>query len=175
MLERFTKLGYRNADPEFSPHDTGRYGFYKLEKNGNFYFAKFSREHAKNIATELWWYDAVQRLHREGKLAIRTPHVVEHGDDWYIVEWIDAHPSVEPTGSSEELSKYLRSYALCLAELDALELSDDVMDAEPSQGSPKPYDQPEKSWQEWAKRPLEEGILTPEQLHQARRYVPPAY
>ncbi|HEU5187966.1 MAG TPA: phosphotransferase [Candidatus Saccharimonadales bacterium] len=174
MLERFTQLGYANANPEFHPQQSDKHGFYKLEKRGRFYFAKYSKNNTTrtaSIATDIWWCQTVNSLHRSHRLRLRTPEIIDHGKDWYIAQWIEATPSAEPTDPANKLDAYLGDYAKCLSALDAIQ-PEWVEGTPPSDDNSMPHSKLEdSSWQLWSEKPIAQGLLSVGQLAQARQLV----
>lgn len=173
MIERFTERGFANADPDFHPHDSDKHGFYKLEKNGEFYFAKYSKDDSvrqSSIAVDIWWCQTVQQLREQHGLPIKTPQIIEHGDDWYIAQWIDGQPSALPTDAADSLGTQIDAYALCLASLDAVQ-PDWIQTPSPPTANSTPYNQPEYRWEKWSQQPLEMGLLHVNDLQDAYQLV----
>lgn len=173
MQERFSELGYINADPEFNPHNSDKHGFYKLEKKDNFYFAKYSKDQTtrkSSIATDIWWCQTIQNLRETQNLSLRTPKIIDHGDDWYIAEWIEGHVSALPTDAASALDKYMQDYARCLAALDAIEPKM-VISPPPANNDSTPYNELTRRWPKWSKQPLAQGLLTTYQLEEAYQLI----
>lgn len=173
MHETFAGRGYKNADPEFAPQTSEKHGFYKLEKNGRFYFAKYSKNDAtrkSSIATDIWWCGTIQTLRRERGLKIRTPEIIERGNDWYVARWIEGAPSMRPDDPAEKFGQFTDDYAACLAALDAVR-PEWIPTPPPASDNSTPYDQLDRRWGRWAERPLAEGLLAPEQLAGAQQLI----
>lgn len=169
----FEELGYRIADPGFAPHESTKHGFLKLEKDGRLFFGKYSKDHSTrqtSITTDIWWSETIQRLNHTEQLPFRTPSIVEHATDWYIAEWIEGTPSVQPIDPASRLDKHLGFYADCLAALDALPIPS-PQESSPDAANSTPFDQLDKRWERWAERPLAEGILKQADLDAARKLV----
>jgi hypothetical protein len=173
MQEHFIELGYTNADPEFQPQRSNKHGFCKLEKQGNFYFAKYSKDNASrqsSVTTDIWWCQTIQELRKTHSLSIRTPQIIDHGVDWYIAQWVEGHPSAQPTDPAAKLDAYIDDYAKCLVSLDAIK-PEWLASSPPAADNSTPYNQLDRRWPEWTKQPIAEGLLAPEQLEQARLLI----
>jgi hypothetical protein len=173
MQEHFAKLGYTIADPTFLPHISAKHGFYKLQKDGIFYFAKYSKDDTQrksSIAVDIWWCNTVATLRHTYDLPFCTPAIVAHGHDWYIAEWIDGQPSVLPTGNANSLEPYIGSYATCLAALDAIDPKQ-LADVAPNRDQFTPYNQLDRRWDVWSEKPIAAGLLRAEDVTKARELI----
>ena len=173
MLDHFNKLGYKNSDENFKPQESSKHGFYKLEKDGEFYFAKYSIDHSvreNSIIADIWWCETIQKLAGTHGLNIKTPKIIEHGDYWYIAEWIDARPSVKTDDSALKLDKYIEEYANCLVALDKIKISD-LGTTPPRDKGSTTYSELDRRWEKWTKIPLEKGLITSAQIDEARRII----
>lgn len=174
MLDNFLELGYKNSD-EFYPHESSRHGYYRLEKNGRYYFAKYSKDQSleqtkRSVAVDIWWCQAIQELRQTRDLNLRTPKIVDFGEDWYVAEWIEGQPSAKPTDSASALDQNLRNYAVCLATLDKIQ-PEWLTTSPPNFDDSTPFDQLDKRWEKWSKKPLEDGQLTRGELEAAHQII----
>jgi aminoglycoside phosphotransferase (APT) family kinase protein len=170
MIDHFLALGYTNTDPGFEPHASKKHGFYKLQKDGELYFAKYSKDTSvrqSSIATDIWWCILMERLRREHALQVNTPLIVSSGESWYIARWIDGQPSIRPDSTDPPLDTYLPQYAAVLAELDSIK-PEWVGTTPPPANNATPSTQLDRSWDTWSKEPLAEGLITPAELTAAR-------
>jgi hypothetical protein len=173
MLEEFYKLGYTNGDENFKPQESSKHSFCKLEKDGKFYFAKYSIDHSvreNSIITDIWWCEIIQKLAKSHGLKIKTPKIIDHSGYWYIAEWIEARPSVTPGDPASKIDQYLEQYAECLVALDKIEISH-LDKLPPADKGSTTHAELDRRWQKWTKRPLAEGLITNEQMSQAHHII----
>ncbi len=173
MLEHFYKLGYKNGDESFKPQESSKHGFCKLQKDSKFYFAKYSIDHSvreNSIIADIWWCETVQKLRASHDLKINTPKIIEHGAYWYIAEWINGHPSVVPGDPAQKAEQYLEQYVDCLVALDGIEVKD-LEKLPPTDKGSTTYAELDRRWKKWSEKPLAQGLMTINQLEQARKII----
>jgi hypothetical protein len=72
--------------------ETPRYISYRLERAGQSFFAKLSvSNEAHMMENEVWWALTMSRLTGDNQdVPVRAARILEHGQNWYISEWIEA-------------------------------------------------------------------------------------
>jgi hypothetical protein len=126
--------------------------------------ARTSRENMQKIHNEVYGMDYFAQLAwKHPELNLQAPRVFEYGDDFYIRNYVEGQPVVEPEMSLEEAAPRLERFAQFLASIDEIEPP-----SEPKLIDSSRSESPDINFDEWLRNPLAEKLVNPVQATVAK-------
>lgn len=166
---RFTALGYKVVE---LISNTGRNACYKVEKDGQTYFAKQSlTKQPMALENDVWWCLTVARLGKAGDKPIIAPTIYEHGLGWYVAEYFDAPLLVQKSWrTGAEVVPQIARLVDILTWLDRQVIFPEA-DALYDSSESAPYTDLLKKVDGWLEAPLAQGTVKSGEVSQAKMLV----
>lgn len=163
-------LRAHNYTYEATLSDTRRNAVHKVSRDGRQFVAKFNvAKEPIALENDVWWMLTMRRL-VDGDSPLIAPSVYEYGSGWFIAEYIDAPLVASATASKDELSARLDLLVDLLGWLDGVLQPRKLMPLYDDSDSARYHDLLRKV-DEWMEQPLEQKLITPEQISGAKRII----